>query len=119
MTTQEIATRLADYCRKGEFERAQMELYSKNVKSIEPEASPGFDKEVNGLDGVIEKGHKFQSMVEKTHGVKVSEPVVAGNSFAFVLDMDVKMKGRDREKMSELCVYHVKDGKVTLEQFFM
>jgi hypothetical protein len=35
------------------------------------------------------------------------------------MTLDVKMKGRDRWKMTELCVYHVKDGKVISEQFLM
>jgi hypothetical protein len=32
--------------------------------------------------------------------------------------MDVTMKGRPRETMSELWVYKVKDGKIVSEQFF-
>jgi putative methionine-R-sulfoxide reductase with GAF domain len=52
------------------------------------------------------------------YGVKVSEPLVAGNSFAITMDMDVTMKGRSRETMSEVCVYVVKDGKIISEQFF-
>jgi len=32
--------------------------------------------------------------------------------------MDVKLKGQEREVMSELCVYEVKDGKVISEQFY-
>lgn len=119
MTTKQIAQKLVDYCREGEFEKAQKELFSKDVVSIEPEASQGFDKETKGLDKIIEKGHKFQSMVEEAHGVTVSDPLISGNSIAFVLDMDMKMKGRNREKMSELCVYHVEDGKIVSEQFYM
>ncbi len=119
MTTHEIANRLADYCRRGDFETAQKELFSKDVVSIEPEASNGFEKEINGLDNVIEKGQRFQSMMEETYGINISEPLVSGNSIAFILDMDAKMKGRDREMMSELCVYTVKDGKIATEQFFM
>jgi hypothetical protein len=33
--------------------------------------------------------------------------------------MDIKMKGRERGKLTELCVYTVKDGKIVAEQFFM
>jgi hypothetical protein len=119
MTTQEIANRLAELCKKGEFETAQKELYAQDVVSIEPEATPEFEKEVKGLDKIYEKGEKFMSMVEAFHGADTSAPVIAGNSFAFVLTMDMTMKGRDRMKMQELCVYTVKDGKVILEQFFM
>jgi hypothetical protein len=58
-------------------------------------------------------------MVEKVYKITVSEPMIAGNSFAFVLGLDVKMKGQDRMDSPELCVYEVKDGKIVSEQFFM
>ena len=37
MTTKEIAEKLVTYCRQGKFEEAQVELYSKDAISIEPE----------------------------------------------------------------------------------
>jgi hypothetical protein len=118
MTTKEIATRLVSLCREGEFEKAQKELFAENAVSIEPQASKDFAKETKGLKGILEKGQKFQSMVDKVHGNTVSEPLVTGNSIAFTLSMDVTMQGK-RSTMSELCVYGVKDGKVALEEFFM
>jgi len=118
MTTQQIATQLAALCAKGEFEKAQKELFADDVVSIEPFATPAFEKETKGLPAVNEKIRQFMSMVEESYGVKVSEPLVAGNAIAFTMEMDVKMKGRDREMMSEVCVYEVKDGKVISEQFF-
>ena len=119
MTTQQIASRLAELCRKGEFEKTQKELFANDAISIEPHATPAFEKETKGLAAIIEKGHKFGAMVEKTHGVTVSEPLVSGSAIAFVLDMDITMKGQNRSNMGELCVYQVKDGKIVSEQFFM
>jgi hypothetical protein len=119
MTTKEIATRLAELCRQGQFETAQKELYAADAISIEPYATPAFEKETKGLPAIFEKGHKFEGMVEKMHGCTTSEPLIAGNSFAFVLDMDITMKGQSRTKMSEICVYTVKDGKIVEEHFFM
>ncbi|MCF6402438.1 nuclear transport factor 2 family protein [Chitinophaga filiformis] len=119
MTTQEIATRIAELCKKGEFETAQKELFAQDAISIEPEDTPEFAKETKGLDNIFEKGNKFMSMVESVHGIDVSEPLIAGNSFAFVLKMDMTMKGQDRMNMQELCVYTTKDGKVISEQFYM
>lgn len=118
MTTQQIATQLAALCAKGEFEKAQKELYADDVVSIEPYATPAFEKETKGLPAVNEKIRQFMGMVDEVYGVKVSEPLIAGSAIAFTMDMDVKMKGRDRETMSEVCVYGVKDGKVISEQFF-
>ena len=119
MTTQEIAKRLASLCREEKYEQAQQELYADNAVSIEPEASNGFEKETRGLAAIIEKGKRFESMVEKTHSITVSEPLVAGNSIAFILSMDMTMKGRPRTSMNELCVYQVQNGKIVSEQFFM
>ena len=48
-----------------------------------------------------------------------SAPFITGNAITFTLTMDIKMKGKDRMKMEEICVYEVKDGKVKSEQFFM
>jgi hypothetical protein len=119
MSTEKIAKRLVELCREGKFETAQKELYAEDAVSIEPYATPEFEKETKGLKGILEKGEKFEAMVEKWHGMEVSEPLVAGNVIAFVFTMDVKMKGHERSKSGELCVYHVKDGKIVSEQFFM
>jgi ketosteroid isomerase-like protein len=86
--------------------------------SIEPYATPAFEKETRGLDAIIEKGKKFDSMVEKVHKITVSEPLVAANSFAFVLGLDITMKERGRMNSPEICVYQVKDGKIVSEEFF-
>jgi hypothetical protein len=118
MTIEQIASRLAEYCRKEEFSVAQKELYANEAVSIEPYVIPGFEKETRGLAALMEKDRKFSAMVESRYGTTVSEPVIAGNAFAFVLTMDLRINGRDREKMTELCVYQVKDGKIISEQFF-
>jgi hypothetical protein len=77
-----------------------------------------FKKETNGLQNIIEKGHKFKTIVEEMHSIAVSEPLVTGNIIAMTLTMDVTMKGQPRQTMGELCVYHVKDSKIIKEEFF-
>ena len=119
MTVEQIATRLANYCRQDQFSLAQKELYADDAVSIEPSEVSGFEKETRGRSALLEKDEKFSAMVESRYDTTVSEPLIAGNSFSFVLTMDMKLKGRDRELMTELCVYTVKDGKIISEQFFM
>lgn len=119
MTTKQIAERLVELCRKGDFETAQKELFEENVVSIEPYATPDFEKETKGLPAILEKGHKFESMVDQIHNITVSDPLVATNSFACTMRMDMTMKGRGRMDMTELCVYEIKDGKIISEEFFM
>jgi hypothetical protein len=119
MTVEQVASRLAELCREEKFDVAQKELYADDAISIEPYATPDFEKETKGLSALIEKDKKFRSMVESRYGTTVSTPLIAGNVIAFVLTMDIKLIGKDRVKMNELCVYHVKDGKIISEQFFM
>lgn len=119
MTTQQIASRLTELCRKGEWATAQKELFAKDAVSIEQYESPGFSKETKGIDAIRKKGDTWEGMLEEMHAMKVSEPLIAGNSFAVVMDMEMTMKERGRQKMSELCVYETKDGKIISERFFM
>ena len=119
MTTNEIADRLVALCRAGQWKTAQQELFAADAVSIEPYATPEFSQETRGKDAIEEKGRKFESLVEAMHGLAVSEPLVAGDSFACTMTMDVTMKGQPRMLMTELCVYAVKEGKVVSEQFFM
>lgn len=119
MTPTEIATKLAGLCRQGKFEEAQKELFAADAVSIEPHASPGFEKVTSGLDSIIKKGKKFAETTEALHEVSISDPLVAGNSIAFKLTMAITMKGRQRETWEELCLYQVKDGKIISEEFFI
>ena len=119
MSTQQIATRLAELCNKGEFEAAQKELFADDAVSIEQQETAGFAKETKGLQAIIKKGHHWASSLEKVHECSASKPLVAGNAIALALSMDVTMKGRGRMKLEEVCVYEVKDGKIASEQFFM
>ena len=119
MTTKEIADKLVAYCRKGDFETAQKELFSKDAVSIEPYATPEFEKETKGLDAILEKGEKFESMVKELHKVEISDPIIANNAFAVTMRMDVTMKEGGKMDMGEICVYTVKDGKIVSEEFFV
>ncbi len=119
MTTQEIANRLIELCRNQEFDKAQTELFSDDAVSIEPNATPAFEKETKGLQAIKEKGKKWSSMVEETHSFKVSEPLIAPNSFCCTMKFDVTMKERGRMDMTEIGVFKIKDGKIISEEFFM
>jgi hypothetical protein len=118
MTTAQIAQRLVALCREQKWEPAQRELYADDAVSIEPYDSPMSAKETKGLAGIIEKGRRFSAMVETMHSLKISEPIVASNTFACTMHLDVTFKGQPRMQMGEVCVYQVKDGKIVSEQFF-
>jgi len=119
MNTEQIAHRLVELCRKGEYEQAQKELYADDAVSVEPPNLPaGALGNANGLAAILEKGHKFQAMLEAVHGGAVGDAVIAGNWFSVAMTLDVTMKGRGRVQMQEICVYGVRNGKIFHEQFF-
>ena len=119
MTTNQIANWLVELCRKGDFETAQKELFAEDAISIEPYETPEFKKETKGLPAILEKGEKFQNMVDTMHKMEVSEPLVGTNAFACTMRMDITMKNKERWDMTELCAYQLKDGKIVSEQFFV
>ncbi len=119
MTTKQIAERLVALCREAKYEQAQRELYAENAVSLEPYATPDFEQETRGLAAILEKGRKFSAMVETMHGTWVSEPLVAGSSFACTMRLDATMKDKGRMDVTELCVYTVKDGKIDSERFVL
>jgi hypothetical protein len=119
MTTKEIAAKLKELCDRGDFKGALNELFSADAVSIEPEAGGGFEKETKGLPAIHKKGEQWTAMVEAFHGITISEPLIAGNSFALAMSIDATMKGRPRGTMNELCIYKVKDGKIISEEFVM
>ena len=119
MNTKEIASRLVQLCREGEFEKVQSELFSQDAVSVEPHSTPDFEKETKGLDAIKAKGEKWMNMVQETHHMEVSDPMIATNSFACTMRMHVTMKEHGEMDMTELCVYIVKDGKIIKEEFFM
>ena len=116
MTTQAVANRLVELCRKGQILEAEQELYADNVTSIEPENSP--NKSATGKLDVLAKGKAFASMIEERHDGFFGDPIVCGNYFSIACMLDATMKGMGRMKLEEICVFGVKDSKVISAQFF-
>jgi len=117
MTTREIADRLVALCREGKVESAQKELYADDAVNLEPYGTPAFPQETKGLGAIVEKGRKLTAMIEQVHALSISDPLVAGSSFAYAMHLDLTIKGHGRMQMDELCIYEVKDGKVVAERF--
>lgn len=119
MNTQQVANRLVELCRRGEFTKAQDELYAADAVSVEPEGAPGGALgNVRGLDAIREKGKAFDQTYETIHGITVSDALVAGEYFSIVMGLDATWKQGGRYAMEEICVYRVRNGKIVLEQFF-
>lgn len=118
MTTLEIATRLVELCRLGEYETAQKELYADDATSTEFSPQTQQLETAVGLEAIIAKGAHFRELIEEVHSSAVSQPVVAGDYFSVAALLDVTLKGMGRIPMNEIALYKVKDDKVVSEQFF-
>lgn len=116
MTTQEIANKLINMCRQGQWGEAQQELYHAEIQSIEPEGA--MTPNTSGFEAKMQKFQHWAESVQEWHGVDISDPLVAGNHFSCRMNMDLTFKEGGRTTIDELCVYEVKDGKIAKETFF-
>ncbi len=113
----EIASRLVEFCRRGDYVGAQKALFAPDAISVEPEGSTQ-GQITKGLTAIAKKSDFFSKAYE-VHSSTVSEPIVAGDFFACSMTFDVTDRSSGaRIPMNEICVYEVQDGKVVREQFF-
>ena len=117
MNTEEVAKKLVEFCRKGEWRKALDDLYAKDIVSVEAHAMENMPAEMRGIDQVRGKTEGWEKNME-VHSAKVSGPFVARDNFVVQFDVDVTDKGsKKRMQMSEVGIYTVKDGKVSREEF--
>lgn len=117
MNTEEVALKLVELCRKGEFSQAVDTLYGKDIVSVEPRAMENMPAEIRGIDQVRAKAHWFLSNHE-IHESKVAGPFVACDRFVVQFDIDVTDRAsQKRMQMSEVGIYTVKDGTIAREEF--
>jgi ketosteroid isomerase-like protein len=117
MSTEEVAKKLAEYCRKSEWMKAIDDLYAKDIVSVEAQAMENMPAEMRGIDQVRGKTEWWEKNME-VHSAKVTGPFVARDTFVVQFDVDVTDKAsKKRMQMSEVGIYTVKDGKVAREEF--
>lgn len=116
MTTENIADRLVNLCRKGQNALAQVELYDDDIESIESQISRY--KKTKGIKKVQKKTAMFYEMAQEIHKYELTDPIVVDNHFCFKLSIDVTLRGLGRVQVDELCIYHVKNEKIIKEEFY-
>ena len=71
------------------------------------------------MKALMEKGQAWNDSVEQVLSSEISDPIVAENFFAITMKMKAKLRNVPVPiQMDEICVYHVVNGKIVLEQFF-
>ena len=117
MSTEEVAWKLVEFCRKGEWLEAVGTLYADDIVSVEAQPLGDMPAEMRGLEAVRGKAKWFMETSE-IHMCTVSDPFVARDTFAVRYDLDVTDKvSKMRAPMSEVAIYKVRDGKVVREEF--
>jgi len=117
MSTEEVAEKVVELCRKQAWHEALDTLYDKNIVSVEARGMGGESPEKRGIDQVRGKTDWWVQNME-VQNVKVGGPFVAHDRFVVQYDIDVTDKNsKKRMQMSEVGVYTVKDGKIVREEF--
>jgi hypothetical protein len=117
LTTQEVAARFNELAQQEKWFEIQDEFFAENVRSIDPPNSPYFGY-AEGKAAVRKKGEDFVKRVEALHSAYTGEPIVTGNHFAVVREIDITVQGHGRIQIDQIMLYEVKDGQIVLEQFF-
>jgi hypothetical protein len=116
MTTQEVAARFNELAQQEKWFEIHDELFADNVRSIEPPHS--HLKNAEGKAAVRKKGEDIVKRVLDFHGGHTTQPLIAGNHFSVGRSLEVTTADFGRVKIEEIMLYEVKDGQITLEQFF-
>ncbi|WP_160114766.1 SnoaL-like domain-containing protein [Aquimarina sp. AU474] len=116
MKIQEIANSLVDLLRQKKFLDAQVQLFTIDAISLEPELYK--QRSVFGLDAMIIKEKRFLSNIKKWNHFTISEPLLSLDHFTIHMITDVTLKNEERIHIDEIIVYEVESGKIIKEQFF-
>ncbi|MBU8976911.1 MULTISPECIES: SnoaL-like domain-containing protein [unclassified Lysobacter] len=117
MDIQQVANRLVELCRAGQYDQAQEELYADGAVSIEGDGQKA-ESIAHGMAAIREKGKQWADNLVEIHGGSVSDPVIADGWFSVAMGLDATYRDMGRVAMKEIAVYQVRDGKITHEQFF-
>lgn len=117
-TTATVAQELVALCRVGRNMEAISKLYSPNIESVEPVATPAMPAVMNGIDAIRQKNTWWVENNE-VHAAEAHGPFIGENQFAvhYCFDTTFKPTG-ERKQMEEMALYTVKAGQIVREQFF-
>lgn len=114
---QEVAARFNELAQQEKWFEIQDELFSDDVKSVDPVNSPYLGY-AEGKAAVRKKGEDFVKKIEAFHSARTSEPVIGGSYFAVGREMDITIPGHGRIQLNEIMLYEVRNGQIVSEQFF-
>lgn len=116
MTTKEIADRLVDLLRQGQFMTVYDELFHTDAHHIEPQSEHFAD--VKGVAAIKAKDATMGENIAGVAGMEVGDAIVSKDYIALPYKMTVTLKDGAKWPVDELIVYKVENGKIMSEQFF-
>ena len=116
-TPHEVAARFNELARQEKWFEIQDELFSDDVKSVEPMNSQWFEN-AEGKANVRKKGEDWVKRIEAVHRTHTTEAVVGGNYFAVGREVDITVQGLGRIQSNQVMLYEVRNGQIVSEQFF-
>jgi ketosteroid isomerase-like protein len=117
-STAAIAEELVSLCRAGRNADAINTLYSPDIVSVESMGNETMPREMKGLDAIRGK-NQWWAENNQVHSADVDGPFVGEDKFAVYYNFDVTFKPTGkRNRMEEMALYNVQDGKIVREQFF-
>lgn len=113
-----VAEELVALCRAGRNMDAIDSLYSPDIVSVESMGNEQMPREMTGIAAIRQK-NKWWSDNNEVHSAAADGPFVGEGKFAvhFNYETTFKPTGK-RQRMEEVALYTVKDGKIVREQFF-
>lgn len=123
LATQRVAARLVELCSAGRHAEAMRELYADDARQVEAMEVPGTPyKRVTSGKAELLRMCEHWARTTTVHGITVGEPMINGDQFAVEMALDCTsnegpMSGQ-RMQMREICLYTVRDGKITEAKFF-
>ena len=117
-STSAVAQELVTLCRAGHNLEAIEKLYSPDIVSIEPMGDKNMPAEMTGIQAIRQK-NEWWIANNQVHSADVNGPFVGEDQFAvqYTFETTFKPTGK-RQRMTEMALYTVRDGKIVREQFF-
>ena len=119
MNAHDVGKKLVQFCKEQKNLESVNTLYAPNVVSIEAAAPASGDRVANGIEAVRAK-NKWWIENHEVHSSETYGPYPHGDDkFAVRFVYDVTHKpSKQRNKMDEIAVFTVENGKVVREEFF-
>ena len=115
MTTQQVANRLVELMRQGDSDTAYAELFATDASAHEMPGLPNAD--TYGLEALKAKSKAWEANTKEVHSLEITDPLIYGEHFAVGMGIDVTKADGTRSQEEEMCIYHVRDGKIKSERF--